>query len=283
MTPCPLCRTEIDDADPRCASCGTHIQRDAAPVPPPAGAGGPAYFGASPRVQSHGTAVLSEAYPLAPPPHDSTWFPPPVPPKKRGIARTLAIGGIVVACLVAVLAVIGIVGRAVDNKRANDAIDAYAAGRTGKLFTSAPGSFAAQFPTAPVPVEQTIKAQGGTQFVFHDFISRPGRRYAFEVGYFDFAPGIRLPDARAALTAMVDAMAGELKGHVTRSVPSLLARAQAEDFTVQFDDRGQQAMALGRVALRGTRVYLVAVTAPGLQPAAFDRLVASFEFTPPGA
>jgi hypothetical protein len=36
---------------------------------------------------------------------------------------------------------------------------------------------------------------------------------------------------------------------------------------------------VGRVALRGSRVYLVAVTARGLQQDGFDRLVRSFQFS----
>jgi hypothetical protein len=132
-----------------------------------------------------------------------------------------------------------------------------------------------------VPVDQTMSGQApdGTHMVFHDFISHPGRRYAFEVGYFDLGTGVALPDAHAALAGMVDAMAAELDGEVTSSTPATLRGEDAEEFTVEYSDNGRAATAIGRVAMRGNRLYLVAVTAPGLQRAAFDRFVASFEFS----
>src|SRR4029079_13480227 len=118
-------------------------------------------------------------------------------------------------------------------------------------------AFTASFPTRPVPMDQSMQAADGRTFVFHDFVSRPGRQFAFEVGYFDVAPGIALPDPNAALEGMVDSMAAELNGHVTSRAPSALGDAQGLDFTVEFQEDGGRATAVARVAVRGARVYLL--------------------------
>src|SRR4051794_31450710 len=102
MTPCPLCRTEIVDAQSRCPACGTRVKRDSAPVPPPAWApatvastiapatmapapasapappGGPAYYGApvGAPATAPGTVLLAQTSPL-PPAAVPTWAPPP--------------------------------------------------------------------------------------------------------------------------------------------------------------------------------------------------------------
>jgi hypothetical protein len=184
----------------------------------------------------------------------------------------------VIGAIILGLIAIGFVAGTVDNHRANDAIHDYTDG-SGKTFTSLEGGFTASFPTQPVPMDQSMQTADGSTFVFHDFVSRPGRQFAFEVGYFDFAPGVALPDPNAALEGMVDAMAAELNGRVTSRAPSTLEAAQAEDFTVEYQDNGRKATAVGRVALHGSRVYLLAVTARGLQQDGFDRLVNSFHFS----
>jgi hypothetical protein len=307
MTPCPLCRTEIDDAQSRCPACGTRVKRDAAPVPPPAWTpaavastiapatvtpvapapaaaappppppGGPAYYG-SPS-SAPGTLLLGQAAPLPmSPPIGATWAPPaPVLPKRGRVGRAARVTAAVVGGVLLLLFGIGFVAGSLDNHRANDAIHAYTAGR-GETFVAPAGEFTATFPTHPMPVDQTMQADDGSTFVFHDFVSRPGKQFVFEVGYLDVSPSVALPDANAALEGMVDAMAAELQGTVTSRAPSTLDDARAEDFTVEYQDNGRKAVAVSRVALHGGRVYLLAVTARGLQQEGFDRLVSSFHF-----
>jgi len=288
MTPCPLCRTEIDDAGSRCSACGTRVKRDGAPVPPPAWA--PAALASTIAPASvtpaasaaPGTVLLAQAAPLPmPPPIGATWAPPgpaPAPPKRGRVGRAVRVTAAVIGGVVLLLFGIGFVSGSLDNHRANDAIHAYTSGG-GETFVAPAGEFAATFPTHPVPVDQTMQADDGSTFVFHDFVSRPGKQFVFEVGYLDVAPGVALPDPNAALEGMVDAMAAELNGTVTSRAPSTLEDARAEDFTVEYQDNGRKAVAVSRVALHGTRVYLLAVTARGLQQDGFDRLVSSFHFS----
>jgi hypothetical protein len=189
----------------------------------------------------------------------------------------MRIGAGVIAAVVVVLVGVGFVVGAVDNHRANDTIHDYTAGG-GATFVAPSGAFTASFPTHPVPMDQSMQTADGRTFVFHDFVSRPGRQFAFEVGYFDFAAGIALPDPNAALEGMVDAMAAQLNGRVTSRASSRLVDSQALDFTIDFQENGGKATAEARVAVRGSRVYLLAVTARGAQQDGFDRLVASFHF-----
>jgi hypothetical protein len=268
MTPCPLCRTEIDDASPRCPQCGARVKRDIpAPVPTP-----------TLHPTAEGTVLLAPQR-SAPPTALPTWAPPVAGPRRRRVGRVIAIGAGVVAGLFALLVVIGLVVGAIDENKANDTIDAYVAGRRGEHFSSVAGAFEADFPSRPVPVDQRMAGPNGTELVFHDFVSHPGRRYAFEVGYFDLATQVALPDPHAALEGVVDSMAGELNGRVTSSGPAQLHGIEAQNFTVEFTENDESVAAIGRVALRGNRLYLVAITAPGLQRDAFERLVGTFEFT----
>jgi hypothetical protein len=286
MTPCPLCRTEIDDAQSRCPACGTRVKRDGAPVPPPAWA--PAGVASTiapatiaPAAAAPGTVLLAQAAPLPmSPPIGATWAPPapaPAVPKRGRVGRAVRVTAGVIGGIVFLLFGIGFVAGTLDNHRANDAIHAYTAGG-GETFVAPAGEFTATFPTRPVPVDQTMQADDGSTFVFHDFVSRPGKQFVFEVGYLDVAPGVALPDPNAALEDMVDAMAAELHGTVTSRAPSTLEDARAEDFTVEYQDNGRKAVAVSRVALHGPRVYLLAVTARGLQQDGFERLVSSFRF-----
>jgi hypothetical protein len=290
MTPCPLCRTEIDDAGSRCSACGTRVKRDGAPVPAPAWTPAAVASTIAPAIvrpaasaasAAPGTVLLAQAAPLPmAPPTGATWAPPgpaPAPAKRGRFGRAVRVTAGVIGAVVLLLFGTGFIAGSLDNHRANDAIHAYTAGG-GETFVAPAGAFTAMFPTHPVPVDQTMRADDGSTFVFHDFVSRPGKQFVFEVGYLDIAAGVALPDPNAALDDMVDAMAAELDGTVTSRAPATLEDARAEDFTVEYQDNGRKAVAVSRVALHGPRVYLLAVTARGLQQDGFDRLVSSFHF-----
>jgi hypothetical protein len=74
-------------------------------------------------------------------------------------------------------------------------------------------------------------------------------------------------------------MAGAVGGKVTETTPSTLQGMTAEDFVVAFEDHGENAYAVGRVALSSTRLFLVAVTARRAERDGFTRLVNSFRLT----
>jgi hypothetical protein len=191
----------------------------------------------------------------------------------------LRIVAIVVVALVGVPFAIGFVSGFLDERSASSTISQYVDGDKGVAYESAAGGFTATFPTHPVPEEQTINNANGTTVIVHDMISRPGRKYAFEVGYVDVANGVSFPDARGALAGVVDAMAAAVNGTVTETTRSSLRGIEAEDFVVSFKDRGDDAYAVGRVALDRSRLYLVAVTARHVEREAFNRLVESFQLT----
>jgi hypothetical protein len=167
----------------------------------------------------------------------------------------------------------------IDARRADDRIATYVKGDAGVQYDSAAGGFSAQFPTHPVPQEQTFSSANGRTIFVHDQISRPGRQFAFEVGYIDLVDNVRYPDARAALAGIVDSMAGAVNGTVTETTPATLQGMTAEDFVVAFKDHGEDAYAVGRVALSNTRLFLVSVTARRAERDGFTRLVNSFQLT----
>jgi hypothetical protein len=231
-----------------------------------AGAGAPVYGGAVRSPQYLAPSALPD------------WLPPATRPKRRKARRIIATTLAIIGGALAVLFVIGLVAGFVDDKQAGNKIDAYVDGNGGEVYVSPGGGFTASFPTHPVPVDQTIQAGDGSTLVFHDVVSRPGRNYAFEVGYFDLGNQVSLPDPHAALVGMVDAMAGQLKGRTTATAPATFHGATAETFTLEFEDKGRDATGVGVVALRGRRLYLVAVTARRAEPEALDRLVKSFSY-----
>jgi hypothetical protein len=303
MTPCPLCRTQLDATHTRCPNCGAVVRRDA-PVPPPAWSTpapaavpaaappppptrpplpSPAFAGTSAHAGGPVYGGSVNASPYLAPSAMPDWLPPATRPKQRKARRLVGTTLAIIGGALAVLFVVGLVAGFLDDRQAGDKIDAYVDGNGGEAYVSPDGGFTASFPTHPVPVDQTIQADDGSTLVFHDVVSRPGRNYAFEVGYFDLGNQVSLPDPHAALVGMVDAMATQLKGRTTATAPATFHGAMAETFTVEFKDKGHDATGVGVVALRGRRLYLVAVTARSAEQAALDRLVKSFTFNGPAS
>jgi hypothetical protein len=184
--------------------------------------------------------------------------------------------GVIAGLIVGLMAAVAVYGQ-IDESRAQDKIAAFVDGKAGSTYESASDGFAAKFPTKPVPSQQTQMTDAGP-VVFHDYVSRPGRRYVFEVGYYDFGT-ISFAPGRATLAGFAEGIAGELDGTVTASTPSRLDGLAAEEFTIEYEEDGEDATAVARIALHGQRAYLVAVTAPGLEQRAFDTFVSTFEFT----
>jgi hypothetical protein len=259
-----------------------------APAPRPPGANawrsdaGVGYYAAP--TTSPGTAALpplgSQPSPIyAPPPLAGGWGAPPAAPKPRRVRRWLAVVAALVVGGFVLLGVIGVVAGTLDERKASDAISDYVDGDDSVAYDSPDGGYRVEFPTNPVPQDQTIGGGVTEPVVVHSQVSRPGRRYAFEVGYVDLATGLSFPDEAAALAGIVDGMAGAFNGDVTERNTATLQGLPAADFVVRFQDSGDDAYAMGRIALSSSRLYVLTVTAEQIERDAFDRLVESFELT----
>jgi hypothetical protein len=317
MRPCPLCRSEIPESQDRCPSCGTRVKRAETPPPafvrppqtppvafgarptappylapwsppaqtqsqfsppPPTGGAGAGVGGPPPAANPYAAPQFPYRTPPAP-----VWMPPvDAPVQKRSAGRVFGKVLAVLGGVFALLVGIGLVARVVDQHNASKAVSAYAKGSHSVTYTSPEGNFSASFPTNPVPTDQTMQSANGP-ILFHDEASHPGRSYAFEVGYMDFANGVSFPDPDAALQGVVDSMAGEVNGQVTERSPDSLDSMRAENFVIKYKEKNQDAVAVGRVALGNNRLYLLAVTAPTAQHAAFDRLAGSFHLLSPSS
>ena len=179
----------------------------------------------------------------------------------------------------ALLVAIGFVGSALDDHRASGTINGYVHGDPGVQYDSAAGGYRARVPDAPgaagadVPGRQRRRRRRPRP----DQPARPavcvrGRLHRPHERDLVLRP-------EAALAGVVDAMAGAVDGKVTETTPATLQGLAAEDFVMSFKDNGDDAYAIGRVALSSQRLYLVAVTAWKAERDGFQRLVDSFQLT----
>jgi hypothetical protein len=154
----------------------------------------------------------------------------------------------------------------------SSAVDSYAAGDGGELYTSLADQFKVEMPTTPT--RRILRAADGTTVIVE---SKPGPGYAFSV--------TREPQGSSALenyTATLDTAAGSLTQHVggellSQTNPQPFVDVAVKDFVFR---KGQEYYRTSLV-LASDRLYTIQAIVKGKDAAPFNRLTKSFEILGP--
>lgn len=154
----------------------------------------------------------------------------------------------------------------------SSAVEAYASGGSGQLYTSLRDQFKVEMPTTPRRREQ--RGPDGTTVIVD---SRPGPGYAFSV--------TREPQLDTALenyTATLDTAAGSLAAQaggeiVSQSTPEPFVNVAVKDFVF----RKRKEYYRNTLILASDRLYTIQAMVKGDDPAPFKRLSKSFAILGP--